>query len=64
MMPKKYWMQEAFGKNKGGLHRDLGVPLGQKIPIGRIRAAATAKGRLGHRARAALNAITSRHKDS
>jgi hypothetical protein len=27
------WQQEAFAKNKGLLHRKLGVPEGQKIPV-------------------------------
>jgi len=30
------WMQEAFSKNKGKLHRALGVPEGQKIPAGKL----------------------------
>jgi len=30
------WIQEAVGKNPGGLHRSLGIPEGQKIPEKRI----------------------------
>jgi hypothetical protein len=30
------WMQEAFSKNKGKLHRALGVPEDQKIPAGKL----------------------------
>ncbi len=30
------WQQEAFSKNKGLLHRKLGVPEGKKIPAERI----------------------------
>ncbi len=32
------WIAKAT-KNKGGLHRSLGVPQGQKIPAGKIEAA-------------------------
>lgn len=39
---------------KGGLHRSLGVPQGQKIPVSRIRAAAGKKGLVGKQARLAL----------
>jgi hypothetical protein len=36
------WIAGAT-KNKGGLHRSLGVPAGQKIPAGKIAAAAGSK---------------------
>ena len=39
---------------KGGLHRSLGVPQGQKIPVSKIRAAAKKKGLVGKQARYAL----------
>ena len=39
---------------KGALHRSLGVPIGKKIPVEAIRAAAKKKGKLGMRARTAL----------
>lgn len=29
---KEHWVQEAFGKHPGALHRQLDVPEGQKIP--------------------------------
>ena len=32
---KKGWIAKAT-KNKGGLHRSLGVPAGKKIPAGRL----------------------------
>lgn len=38
-------------KKPGQLHRDLGVPQGQKIPPGKIAAAAKSKGKVGQRAR-------------
>lgn len=53
---RKKWMQKAFSKNKGALHRDLGVPEDEKIPAEKLRAAAKRKGKVGRRARAALNA--------
>lgn len=30
------WMQKAFSKNPGKLHRALGVKEGEKIPAGKI----------------------------
>jgi hypothetical protein len=48
-------MQRAV-KRPGQLHRDLGVPKGKKIPVSRLRAAAKRKGKVGQRARFALNA--------
>jgi hypothetical protein len=38
----KNWIKGAI-KHPGGLHRALGVPQGQKIPPGRIAAAANSK---------------------
>lgn len=38
-------------KRPGQLHRDLHVPQGQKIPQGKLQAAAKRKGKLGARAR-------------
>ena len=49
-------MQRAFAKNKGALHRELGVGQDKKIPMSKLLEAAKAKDRLGRRARAALNA--------
>jgi hypothetical protein len=43
MAEKKKWMQEAFGKNPGKLHRRLGVPEGQKIPASKLASAANSK---------------------
>lgn len=40
-------------KNKGGLHRSLGVPAGKKIPASKINAAAKKGGRVGKQARLA-----------
>jgi len=38
-------------KRPGALHADLGVPQGQKIPAGKIAAAAKKPGKVGQRAR-------------
>lgn len=38
-------------KKPGQLHRDLGVPQGQKIPQSKIEAAAKKGGKIGQRAR-------------
>jgi hypothetical protein len=53
---KKNWMADAFAKNKGALHRDLGAPQGKKIPAAKMQAAAHKPGKVGMRARAAINA--------
>jgi len=37
----------------GGLHRSLGIPIGQKIPPGQIAAAASKPGKVGKQARLA-----------
>jgi hypothetical protein len=49
---KKKWIKSAI-KHKGGLHKALGVPLGKKIPAGKVSAAAKKGGRLGRMARLA-----------
>lgn len=48
----KNWIQNAIGK-PGALHRELGVPVGKKIPKKKINAAAKKGGKLGARARLA-----------
>jgi len=54
---KKNWMKKAFGKNKGGLHRALGVPEDEKIPKDKLNKAANSKdSHLKHMAQAAKNA--------
>ena len=49
---KKKWIQEAI-KHPGALHRELGVPAGEKIPAKKLAKAAKAKGVEGKRARLA-----------
>lgn len=60
MAVKKYWVQTAV-KKPGQLHKDLGVPQGQKIPVSKIQSAAKRKGKIGERARFALRARKFNH---
>jgi hypothetical protein len=46
------WIQKAI-KKPGALHKELGVPQGQKIPAKKLTAAAKKPGKLGQRARLA-----------
>jgi hypothetical protein len=52
MMTKDKWIGKAI-KKPGQLHRDLGVPQGQKIPAGAIEKAAKGGGKVAQRARLA-----------
>lgn len=47
------WIQKAI-KHPGALRKQLGAKEGEKIPKGRLKEAAKAKGTLGKRARLAL----------
>jgi hypothetical protein len=49
----KKWIQAA-GIKKGALHRQLGVPMGQKIGKAKLQAAAKQGGTLAKRANLAL----------
>lgn len=49
----KNWIKDAT-KNKGGLHRSLGVPEGEKIPASKIEEAAKRGGKVGKQARLAM----------
>lgn len=51
-MAGRNWIKGAIGK-PGALHKQMGVPAGQKIPAGRLAKAAKAPGKLGRRARLA-----------
>ena len=51
---KPPWIEEAT-KNEGGLHKSLGVPMGEPIPKGKVEEAATKKGKVGKQARLAKN---------
>jgi hypothetical protein len=61
--PKKSdnWIQGAV-KKPGQLHRDLGVPEGEKIPTSKLNAAANKGGKVGQRARFAENMKGLRNK--
>lgn len=48
----KDWIAGAI-KHPGALHKEMGVPEGQKIPAKRLNAAASKGGLLGKRARMA-----------
>lgn len=49
-------------KHPGALHRELGVPQGQKIPQAKLEKAAHAGGKLGQRARFAEELEHMHHK--
>ena len=51
-MATKNWIAAAT-KNKGALHRALGVPQGKKIPESKLEKAAESGGKLGKQARLA-----------
>ncbi len=48
----KNWIAGAT-KNKGALHRNLGVPQGQKIPAAKVAAAAKGTGKIAKEAKLA-----------
>jgi hypothetical protein len=47
------WIAGAV-KNKGGLHRSLGIPQGKKIPYVEMLEASKRKGKVGRQGRLAL----------
>lgn len=51
-MATKNWIAGAT-KNKGALHKNLGVPEGEKIPAKKLAAAAKEGGKVGKEARLA-----------
>lgn len=51
-MATKKWIQGAI-KHPGALHKELGVPMGKKIPAAKLDAAAKKGGKVGKRARLA-----------
>lgn len=59
----KRWIQSALKKHKrGALHRQLGIPEDQAIPLKRLQSAAKKPGLMGQRARLALNLRRVRRK--
>lgn len=61
MKTKKNFIQKAI-KHPGALHRELGVPVGQKIPRAKLLAAAKKSGTEGRRARFAMTLAKLRKK--
>jgi hypothetical protein len=51
-MATKNWIAGAI-KKPGQLHKDLGVPKGEKIPAKKLKAAEAKGGKVGQRARLA-----------
>ncbi len=51
-MSNKNWIGSAI-KHPGALHKELGIPAGQKIPQKTLAKAAESGGKLGQRARLA-----------
>ncbi len=59
----KRWIQGALRKHKrGALHKQLGIPVGEVIPIRRLESASKRPGLLGKRARLAMNLRKIRRK--
>lgn len=57
------WIQHALKKHKrGALHKQMGIPVGEVIPLRRLVSAAKKPGLLGKRARLALNLRKIRRK--
>jgi hypothetical protein len=52
-MADKKWIQGAI-KHPGALHKELGVPMGKKIPAKKLKAAEKKGGKEGKRARLAV----------
>lgn len=61
MSIKMNWISSAV-EEPGSLHKELGVPEGEKIPEKKLEKAAHAGGKLGKRARLAKTLSKLRHK--
>lgn len=62
-MAEKKWVGKAFSKNKGALHRELGVKPGKKIPEKKLEKAEHSKNKKeAKRAKLAEEAKHFRHK--
>lgn len=61
MSEKKNWIQGAIGK-PGALHKQMGIPGGEKIPEDKLDKAAGSGGKLGKRARLAQTLSKLRHQ--
>ncbi len=60
-LEEKKWIAGAI-KHPGALHKELGVPEGEKIPQSKLKAAAKAGGKEGKRARLAMT-LSKFHKE-
>ena len=59
----KRWIQRALKKHKrGALHKQMGIPAEEVIPLRKLESAAKKPGLLGKRARLALNLRKIRRK--
>jgi hypothetical protein len=58
---KKFWIQDAI-KKPGALHKELGVKVGKKIPLPKLKKASKAGGKEGKRARLAITLKGFSHK--
>lgn len=52
-LAKKNWIAGAI-KKPGALHKEMGVPMGKKIPAKKLAKAASKGGKMGKRARLAM----------
>ena len=57
----KNWIAGAI-KHPGALHKEMGVPKGEKIPKSKLHEAAKRSGKEGERARLALTLENFHHK--
>ena len=62
--PHHYQSVRKEARKKGALHRQLGIPAGEKIPLATLRWAVKQGGLLGKRAQFALNVRGLGHKRS
>jgi hypothetical protein len=59
-MGAEHWIPKSL--KKGALHRELGVPMGKKIPKKKLNAASKKGGKEGRRARLAKTFASFRRK--
>lgn len=57
---KGHWMEHVHPK-KGALHKEMGIPEGEKIPAAKLEKAAHVGGLLGKRARLAEEYRKAKH---
>lgn len=55
VLNEENWMGKAFGRKEGSLHKDLGVPEGEKISVTKMKQALS-NPKLKKKAQAAINA--------